>query len=127
MISREEARQHWPNAVWFFGDPCPVGKAVVKRPGTGLEETGIIVGEMAADEVERGYHWDLCPTCTCERPHPFRGFWKVAIDNWRAVRPSDRAGAATHVKDAASKASDPDAMVILCIPMELVPREETVS
>jgi hypothetical protein len=55
---REEALRHYPDAIWFVGDPCPVGTKV--RLGRGF---GVIVGVYPGTLGQRR-HSD-CPNCTC--------------------------------------------------------------
>lgn len=60
--SRAEILHAYPNAVWFVGDPAPIGAIVLTRPDfEGGRRRARVIG-LWAPEPTRPRH---CQSCTC--------------------------------------------------------------
>lgn len=81
--TREETLAAWPDAVWFVGDPAPIGAAVLTRPDVnGRRARARVVALRTPSEPAAVNH---CETCTCvESDSTFDG-WFIVEDRDRSV------------------------------------------
>ena len=80
-LEKQEILKIWPDAVWFPGDPVPVGERV-RTCGNEHGHSGY-VGTVIGEHVplpSAGH----CRTCTCPS-EAMRRWWLVRLDGWRRV------------------------------------------
>lgn len=81
-VTKEAIRKDWPLAVWFVGDPPPIGRRVL-QVRTGFSAT--VIG--AVSEGDLAHH---CPTCSCVKSNPYSGWWVIRTDTAWNISGTDR-------------------------------------
>ena len=69
-------RKIWPRAVWFLGDPCPVGRIVQVCAHHWLT-IGVVRGVFTPKPIPLDHP---CPCCTCTHTQAWAdGLWRIEI------------------------------------------------
>lgn len=78
LPTREETLKTWPEAVWFVGDPAPVGQRVLVRPdANGHRVLGEVTGRRDPLPTRPAEH---CPSCTCKEDNSALSGWFLVRD-----------------------------------------------